>query len=188
MPSLSPYTKKKDFIINIKDKETGFGKKVHVKQYELPNGVTENFYTTVDGNSVQVFPLMKETKDVVLVKQWRPGIESFQLELPGGGLHDKEDPKEAALRELKEETGLSVENPEENMIHVATLSYSPYSSGVRHLFVAVDCEKTEKLDLDPNEFLEVKKFSLKEIKEMIKTGSIRGSDLIYMGLDKLKLL
>jgi ADP-ribose pyrophosphatase len=181
-----PYKKKKDFVVNIKDKETGYGKKVHVKQYELPSGITENFYTTVDGNSVQIFPITKKFQEVYLVKQWRPGIESFQLEVPGGGLNEGEDPKKAAARELKEETGLKVDD--DNLIHLATLSYSPYSSGVRHLFLAVDCVETNKQDLDPNEFLEVQKYSLSEVKEKIKNGSIRGTDLIYMGLDKLGML
>jgi 8-oxo-dGTP pyrophosphatase MutT (NUDIX family) len=40
---------------------------------------------------------------VVLVKSW---LGTNNWGLPGGGLHDNEDPKAGALRELQEETGI----------------------------------------------------------------------------------
>jgi len=177
------YTKKRDFKINIQDKDTGYGKKINVKQYELPNGLTENFYTDDDGDSVQIFPVTEDMQ-VYTVKQWRPGIELEQYELPGGGLSEDEDPKEAAERELKEETGLDAGE----MIHLATLPYSPYSSGIRHMFLATGCKRTSNTDLDPNEFLEIHIFSMEQFRALIKKGVIRGFDTAYLGLDHLNLL
>lgn len=177
------YEKNREFKIEIRDKETGYGKKINVKRYKLPNGLSENYYTDDDGHSVQIFPITTDNK-VYLVKQWRPGIEKEQFELPGGGLDDDEDPAGAAGRELKEETGLEAGE----VVHLASLNYSPYSSGIRHMFLATGCVPTGKTDLDPNEFLEVHVFSLEKFRELMKTGQIRGFDTAYLGLDKLNLL
>jgi ADP-ribose pyrophosphatase len=42
---------------------------------------------------------------VLLVRQYRPAIERFSLELPAGMVDPNEDPLETAKRELLEETG-----------------------------------------------------------------------------------
>ena len=42
---------------------------------------------------------------VVLVRQYRPAVESWCLELPAGGVSAGETPEAAARRELREETG-----------------------------------------------------------------------------------
>lgn len=177
------FEKKKEFRIHINDKDTGYGKKINVKQYKLPNGMIENFYTDVDGNSVQIFPIT-EDNHVYMVKQWRPGIEKEQFELPGGGLEDDEDPMLAAKRELKEETTLIGD-----FVHLGSENYSPYSSGIRHMFMATNCKKAMKNpDLDPNEFLELKVVSLDDFKKLVLNMEIRGWDLALLGLKKLDLL
>jgi ADP-ribose pyrophosphatase len=44
---------------------------------------------------------------LVLVRQFRFGIDGFSLELPGGVMEHGEDPVTAGLRELREETGFA---------------------------------------------------------------------------------
>ena len=43
-------------------------------------------------------------KEIILVRQFRWGIDDFSLELPGGIIDPNEDPLEAGVREFKEET------------------------------------------------------------------------------------
>ncbi len=46
-----------------------------------------------------------ENDELLLVRQYRPAVEDFCLELPAGTLDTDESPTEAARRELLEETG-----------------------------------------------------------------------------------
>jgi ADP-ribose pyrophosphatase len=49
---------------------------------------------------------------ILLVRQYRPAIERFSLELPAGMLEPNEDPDSAIARELLEETGYPAETIE----------------------------------------------------------------------------
>ncbi len=54
---------------------------------------------------INVIPLLDDGR-VVLVRQWRYGIQQPTLEIPGGMVDAGEDARAAAARELEEETGL----------------------------------------------------------------------------------
>lgn len=169
--------------IVIKDKMTGYDKTILKKTFILPNGLTELFFINEDRNSVCVLPITEDNK-IIAIKQFRAGPEEVQLELPGGGLESAEDPLEAAMRELKEETGFSTEEME----HLFSAPYNPYSTGTRHCYLAKNCKKVSGKDLDPNEFLTVVLIDLDKFKELIRTASIRGFELGYVGLEKIGML
>jgi 8-oxo-dGTP pyrophosphatase MutT (NUDIX family) len=64
-------------------------------------------FTVLDAPSwVNVLAITPDER-AVLVSQYRFGSQSFSLELPGGAVDPGEDPKDAARRELLEETGYS---------------------------------------------------------------------------------
>ncbi len=64
---------------------------------------TGEFYTIQSNDWVNVVPLT-EDRQVVMIRQYRHGSREVTLEIPGG-LVDEADPREAAVRELLEETG-----------------------------------------------------------------------------------
>lgn len=170
-------------LINICDKQTGYKKQIVLKTFALPNGLVETFFVDKGKDSVEIFAITNDKK-IIVVKQFRAGNEKEQIELPGGGVEDQEDVLEAAKRELKEETGYVGEE----MIQLASVPYSPYSEGKRHLFMAYNCRKISELDLDPNEILKVGLVELEKFKEMVRQAEIRGFETSMLALDRMKLL
>ena len=53
---------------------------------------------------------LDESGRVLVVEQERPALQARTLEIPAGRLEPGEDPREAAARELEEETGLRAES------------------------------------------------------------------------------
>ena len=76
------------------------------KVYRLPGHETpQSFHGIRPADYVTVLAIDRDGC-IPLVRQFRPVLERFTLELPGGLLDDKdEEPQAAAVRELVEETG-----------------------------------------------------------------------------------
>ncbi|WP_051389894.1 NUDIX hydrolase [Bradyrhizobium sp. Ec3.3] len=64
----------------------------------------ESYYAIAQPDYVVALAITPDSR-VLLVRQYRPAIERFSLELPAGLLDPNEDPLSAAARELLEETG-----------------------------------------------------------------------------------
>lgn len=70
---------------------------------------------------------------IIFVRQYRATANSEIVELPGGAVDEGETPSEAAIRELKEETGYIAESVE----HILTFYSNPGISTNRiHIFKA----------------------------------------------------
>ena len=65
----------------------------------------EDYHSLRQADYVSVLAVTDDGR-VPLVRQYRPALEKFTLELPGGLRDGDEAPELAALRELGEETGL----------------------------------------------------------------------------------
>ncbi len=63
----------------------------------------EPYYSLRMPDYVTVLPVTAEL-EVILVRQYRPALDSDSLELPAGHVEEGESPEEAAGRELLEET------------------------------------------------------------------------------------
>lgn len=73
----------------------------------LHGNSVKTFYTLIFDSWVNVIPLTSENK-VILVEQFRHGVQDLTLEIPGGSIDDSDNnPLEAARRELIEETGFT---------------------------------------------------------------------------------
>lgn len=109
------------------------------------DGSTATFESAVRQNTVVIIPTVKNK--IVILRQKQPGMNWF-YDLPSGRMDKKaETPKQAALRELLEETGMRPKNIR------LWKTYSP-SGKVRQkvfFFVANDCKKIAQQKLDPGE-------------------------------------
>lgn len=59
---------------------------------------------------VVIYPILKDDPDkIVMIRQYRYPLDEYLYELPAGLIDAGETPEEAAVREMKEETGLDFE-------------------------------------------------------------------------------
>jgi ADP-ribose pyrophosphatase len=66
-------------------------------------------YYTIEYNQAPVLILpIVDNKAIVMVRVYRPVIDDITLEIPAGGKQEKETPLEAAMREFREETGITI--------------------------------------------------------------------------------
>src|SRR5436853_4924804 len=76
-------------------------------RYRHPvRGTERDFVVMQSPDWVNVVALTPDGR-LVLVRQFRYGIDEFSLEIPGGVMEAGEDPVTAGLRELREETGFT---------------------------------------------------------------------------------
>ncbi len=110
----------------------------------------------------------------VLVRQFRKAMEDYLLEIPAGKLEKGEEPGEAILRELKEETGYMVQS----MDYVTSFYTSPgFCDEKIFLYFAKLGEKGSQ-NLDEDEFIDILEFSLDELFQMINEGKIQDAKTI----------
>ncbi len=150
--------------------------------FELPNGLVEDFYIKKEGPAVAVLGLTKN-KEVVLVKQFRPGPLKTLLELPGGYVEDLEKAKDAIKREFLEETGY-----EGKFSFVGECLDDAYSTMVRYCYVAENCYRVADPMSSSTEQTEVVLMNLDKFRELLRSGQMTDVEVGYLCLDYLKLL
>lgn len=107
---------------------------------------------------------------IVLARQFRYAPGSWELELPAGGVEAGETPVEAALRELREETGLL---PDEAVDLGMVYPSGGSTDEVAHL-VAVRCAAGRVApDFDPGEQVEMLLVSRDEFEQLMANGDFR---------------
>ncbi len=107
--------------------------------------------------------------EIVLIRQVRHGIGSVTLEIPGGMVDPGETPREAAARELLEETGYRAGR-------WRTLGFvhpnPAFQDNRCHSFLALDCERVAEPAHDSAEDIVLEVRGLAELPELVASGSI----------------
>ena len=128
----------------------------------------------VEYQSTQVIVLpVIEQEYVVLPKVRRQILGGAVWELPAGWVLENESPEEAALRELGEETGISISAPS-RLLTQATVVVSPNRLPMFPLIYRVDLshQEFETRSTHDEEVESVGCFSLDKVQEMILSGEI----------------
>ncbi len=146
------------------------GKVVHlyVDTVELPDGSSSVREYVKHIGAVCVVPLTDEG-EVLLERQYRYAVGRTLTEIPAGKLDAAdEDPAEAALRELREETGAA---PRE-LVDLGDFFGSPAIMGERtRMYLARGLTFTDT-DPDEGEFLEVFRMPLSDAVQSVLRGEI----------------
>lgn len=147
------------------------GKVLHLYRddIDLPDGGRSMREYCKHGGAVAVVPLTKDG-EVVCVRQYRYALGRVTLEIPAGKLdYVSEDHREAALRELREETGYTTEK----LTDIGPLATSPaLLTEIIYCYLAEDMAEGE-WDPDPDEFLEIVKIPLEDMVDMILSGEVQ---------------
>lgn len=127
---------------------------------KLFTGETTTFELAKRHDTVVIIPTIKDK--IVIIKQRQPQTKWF-YSLPSGRMDKKgESPKEAALRELLEETGMKPKN--------IKLWKTYYSTGkvinTVYVFIAQNCEVVAKQNLDGGERIELNQFTFNDFLEL----------------------
>lgn len=142
--------------------------KVRVDEVLLENGKTTKREVIEHNGAVCVVPITDDNT-VYMVRQFRYPFNETILEVPAGKLDSKDEKwEDAAIRELKEETGMQTDD----LVYIG--DYRPsvaFLTEVIHMYVAKGLHKG-KQNLDDDEFLEVEKYPLQKLVDMVMSGEI----------------
>ena len=144
--------------------------KIHTKQARSPRTGDVRDILAIDFPDWALVLAITPPKEVVMVNQYRHGIERVCLELPGG-LIDPQDPSPdvAAGRELLEETGYQTSG----LIQLGECYPQPAVLSNRcYFFLAEDAEKVQEPQMDEGEDIEIIMVPLKDIPAMIQKKEI----------------
>jgi ADP-ribose pyrophosphatase len=147
--------------------------KIYINTVELPDGRTAIREVIRHQGAVAVVPFDAEG-NVLLVRQYRAGIDRDIIEIPAGLLEAGEDPAACAERELREETGYRPGILES----LGGYNVAPgYTNEYIHLYLARDLEPAP-LAQDSEEFLELIRLPFDEALAMVERGEISDSKTI----------
>jgi ADP-ribose pyrophosphatase len=138
------------------------------------DGVESPFYCIENPDWVNVIPITK-TGEIVLIEQYRHGIEEITLEIPGGMVDDGENAELAATRELVEETGYV---PRETVLIGKSRPNPAIQNNWVYHYLAIDCEKHHEPEFDATESVFTQLVPINDVHNLLKDGKITHSLVI----------
>ena len=162
------------------------GKIVNIRldSVELVNGKT-SFREVVEHAGGVVILAVDDNNRAYMVRQFRYPIGRAMLEVPAGKLEKGEDPLEGAIRELREETGLTAEK----LVYFGGTYPSPgFCDEQLHIYLALGLTHGEACP-DEDEFLNLEVVDLDELVQMVMSGKLldgKSINAIFMAREYLR--
>ncbi len=154
---------------------------VHHDRYRLQgNGRAGDFTVIRTSDWINVIPVTPDG-ELVFIRQFRHGIREVTLEIPGGAIDRRDgDPRAAAERELREETGYEASRWET----LGFVTPNPALQANRcHTFLATGARRVGDPCLDPYERIEVVTLTAAEAAAALRDGTVtHGLVLAAFGL------
>jgi 8-oxo-dGTP pyrophosphatase MutT (NUDIX family) len=138
-------------------------------RFDPPDERPADWFYVLDAPSwINVIPLTDDDQ-VLFIRQFRFGTEEITLEIPGGMCDGNEPPVEAALRELREETGYDAGD-------IAELGWVHPNPAIQnnrcYIYLARGLAKAGPPQPDAHESFELVTIPLARIPELIAGGEI----------------
>lgn len=154
----------------------------------LPNGHrVDDYYVQETDGFVIIFAITPDGQ-VIFTREYRHGLGTHLLGLPGGRLDPGEEPAQCAGRELAEETGYVGTEPE----FVQSFITAPVNSdGEFHVYLVRDARPSVAQSFDVTEDIAVELYPLDELLAMVRERRANVSShvlAIYATLDYLGML
>lgn len=111
--------------------------------------------------------------NLLLVRQWRFGVRAFSIEIPAGAIDAGEDPVEAGLRELVEETGHTPVDRSQVLLLGGTRPNPAFMGNCCFTVFVPRARQTHPQKLDATEEVEVLKMKRADVDDAVRNGSRR---------------
>ena len=137
-----------------------------------------------DADAVIIIPLLhykdRNTVDTLLVHQFRPPVRQETVEFPAGLIDAGESPLDAALRELKEETGyIGNRSKSEVLPRQACMSPGLTDESIIVTMIHIDMPQTPETENEESEFIRVQQVP---IDQALTTLLAQSPSMPIMGL------
>lgn len=132
-----------------------------------PGWEGKSFYQVNEPNGAMVCAFTRDEK-LILVRQFRPAVEHYVLDLPAGCIDDGESPKDAARRELLEETGYVCEE----LFYVGA-GWGAVNRINSTLFLFFGKGAVRDIKYESENWVQVETISIPELKKLIASNQFR---------------
>lgn len=158
-------------------------RKLTSKTFVLPDG-SQSEFMTYGGISDRHGAVIALTPDneVIVAEQFRVGPEIVMQELPGGNIDTNEDPQEAVMRELREETGYI----SDDVTFLGEAHKDAYMNATWYFYMARNCHQAHDQELDHGEYVDVRHISIDALIKNAKAGKMSDANAVLMAYDTLK--
>lgn len=141
---------------------------------QIPNGNVVKWDFIKHNGAAAVVPVDEKGR-LIMVRQYRNALDRYTLEIPAGGLNGSDEPtREAAARELGEETGYTAEKLELLITIRTTVAFCNEKIDI---YVATGLTPG-KQHLDEDEYVDVKAYTVDELISKILSGEIEDSKTV----------
>lgn len=158
--------------------------KVEKQKVLKPNNKTIPKYFLVSRRDVvMIVPVTTDGKFIV-IKEYKHGVKKDIFLFPAGLVDKKENPKDTATRELREETGYTIKNIE---LLGKLYEFPSNDTHCVYVYLAKDLPSKPSGQIRKGEDVKIYYFSAKEIKQMIMENKFRLATSIsafYLALNK----
>ena len=149
---------------------------IHEDDVALPNGGQSKRIVVTHVGAVNVIALT-DTKELLLVRQYRYPLGVETIETPAGKLDPNEAPIVTAKRELEEETGYTCKSLERLGVHA---SAPGFTNEVLHQFLAKGVKPLDVVvEGDADEFTELVMLNKDQALMHVATGEISDLKTVY---------